>query len=355
MTNLLREWRATGEAWFYRWVDQRTPKASAITLNRKNLYTFPNASGLLYLAVVLVVWMLGTNYQNNLILALAYLMVSIFVVAILHAFANLSGITVKFVEGKSAFAGESAAFVLELTTSHKYGSDQLELRWAKGDIQTVTLDPDEPLRVTLHAPSINRGYLRPGRLLLQSRFPLSIIRCWTWVNLEAQALIYPSPVVCDEPRHQSSNGREEGGTSQRGGDDFSGLREYQSGDPIKHIAWKQYAQEKGLFTKEYEAYFSADKWLDWNSLTLPQEARLSGLCYWALDYERRQIPYGLMLPGIILEPALGDFHLTTVLGALAEFGLAPPETVGNQAISNKAVANEKRDNKVTVKGRVDNG
>lgn len=318
---LLNRWRSLWQARFYRWVDKRTPRARAVTLNRKNLYTFPNMSGLLYLAVTLVIWMLGTNYQNNLILALAYLMVSIFVVAILHAFANLAGISVKVIEGKPAFAGEPATFVLELCSVHKHGCDQLELRWPGGEAQTFSLEPNEPIRVNLQAPSRTRGYLRPGRLLVQSRFPLGIIRCWTWLNLETYALIYPTPIASEEPRHQSSQGREQGGTSQRGGDDFSGLREYQPGDPIKHIAWKQYAQEKGLFTKEYEAFYTAEKWLDWNSLTLPQELRLSGLCYWALDYEQRQLPYGLALPGITLEPGIGTAHLHSVLAALAEFNL----------------------------------
>ena len=314
-------WRAAWETRFYRWVDQRTPHASAISLNRKNLYTFPNFSGLLYWVVTLVIWALGTNYQNNLILALAYLMVSVFIVSILHAFANLSGLSVKFISAKPAFAGEAVAFELELVTTHKQGCDHLELRWPGGDTRVVTLEPNEPARITLYTQSRDRGYLHPGRLLVQSVFPLGIIRCWSWLNLDARALVYPAPIASDEPRHQSSEGKEEGGTSQRGGDDFSGLRSYQAGDSIKHIAWKQFAQDKGLFTKEYEAFFSAEKWLDWQSLNLPQELRLSGLCYWALEYERRHIPYGLTLPGIKTEPALGDHHLHQVLSALGEFGL----------------------------------
>lgn len=321
MSNFLRTWRIAWETRFYRWADQRTPQAPSITLNRKNLYTFPNFSGAVYLVVTLVIWMLGTNYQNNLILALAYLMVSIFIAAIFHAFTNLAGITVKFIHSKPAFAGEPVAFVLELASTHKHGCDHLELRWPGADTQTIALPPNDPLRLTLYAQSQGRGYFWPGRLLVQSRFPLGIIRCWSWLRLDAHALVYPAPVACEEPVHQASNGRDEGGGSQRGGDDFAGLRDYQAGDPIKHIAWKQYAQEKGLFTKEYEAYFSAEKWLDWRNLDLPREERLSGLCYWALTYEQRQTPYGLALPGTLLEPAQGDNHLQTVLEALARFDL----------------------------------
>ncbi len=327
MSNPRSAWRIAWETRFYRWVDTRTPRARSITLNRKNLYTFPNLTGLMFLLVTLIIWMLGTNYQNNLILALAYLMMSIFVVAILHAFANLAGIRVTFIGAKPAFAGEPTCFELEVTTTHKQGCDHLELRWPGGDTRVVTLNANEPTRITLYANSSERGYLWPGRLLLQSTFPLGIIRCWSWLNLDAQALIYPAPVACEEPQHQATDGNEEGGNPQSGGDDFSGLRTYQAGDPIKHIAWKQYAQEKGLFTKEYEAYFSAEKWLDWQSLNQPQELRLAGLCFWALHYELRQIPYGLAMPDTQLAPALGDHHLNAVLKVLAEFNLP---RAGNQ-------------------------
>jgi uncharacterized protein (DUF58 family) len=325
MGSLLASLRAHWEQRFYRWVDRRTPRAFQVQLNRKNLYTFPNLTGLLYLLVTLVIWLLGTNYQNNLILGLSYLLVSIFVVSILHAFANLAGISIRFVAARPAFAGDDAAFVLELHCTHQAGCDNLELRWQNGvnssETQTITLDHNEPRQVIVRAQSRQRGHFRPGRLLVQSRFPLGIIRCWTWLNLDASALIYPAPILTNEPHAQASDGREEGGTSQRGGDDFSGLRDYQAGDPIKHIAWKQFAQDKGLFTKEYEAYLSAEKWLDWDSLNQPQELRLSGLCYWALEYERQQIPYGLHLPGLKLAPAKGEHHQRAVLTALAEFNL----------------------------------
>jgi uncharacterized protein (DUF58 family) len=323
--------------WFFYWIDKRTPRSRLVQLTRKNLYIFPNLNGLLYGVMTLVIWLLGTNYQNNLILALSYLMLSLFIVAIPHTFANMAGVSVRFVSAKPAFAGEPATFVLELSTNHKRGCENLSIGWQNGESQEVSLKFQEPQQVQLRAPSKWRGYLRPGRLLVQSRFPLGIIRCWSWLNLDAWALIYPAPIAIDEPPPSAVSGREEGGNARRGGDDFSGLRDYAAGDPIKHIAWKQFAQNKGLFTKEYETLFSAEKWLDWNSLTQLQEPRLSGLCYWALQYDRQQIPYGLSLPGLTLAPALGDPHLSAVLAALAQFNLDP--VMANAEVVNVEAAN----------------
>ena len=316
-------WRQRWEQHAYRWMDRRTPRARQISLTHKNLYTFPNRSGLLYLLMVLVIWLLGTNYQNNLILGLSYFLVSLFVASIVHAYANMAGLRVRFVAAQPAFAGESAGFILELCSQHSAGCEHLELRWPGGETQVVSLDYQVPVQLTLWAQSTQRGYFCPGRLLVQSRFPLGIIRCWSWLNLEAEALIYPQPQATPEPHAYSHAGTAEGDSMETGGDDFHSLREYQPGDPIKHLAWKQFAKGKGLFTKEYQQALAAEKWLQWDSLQLPLEQRLSGLCHWALHYEQQQLVYGLRLPELELAPARGSRHLHAVLCALARHQLPP--------------------------------
>jgi uncharacterized protein (DUF58 family) len=313
--------RQAWRGYFFYWVDKRAPLSHSHKLTHKNLYTFPNLQGFLFLILVLVIWVMGTNYQNNLILGLSYLLVSLFVVSILHAFANLAGISIRFISAQPAFAGDEVSFVLELSVDHQHGSEAIQLRWEEGAPEPISLKPGEPQRITLWLPSRERGYLRPGRLLVQSSFPLGIIRCWTWLRLDAKALIYPQPLMVEEPRAALGEGKEEGGGQSLRGDEFSGLRTYVPGDSIKHIAWKQYAQDKGLYTKEYQQLLSAEKWLDWDSLHLPQEERLSGLCYWALHYEQQHILYGLRLPGLQLVPDHGPNHLAAVLSALALFNL----------------------------------
>jgi uncharacterized protein (DUF58 family) len=313
--------RRAWERRFFYWVDKRAPLSTTHKLTHKNLYTFPNFQGFLFLGLILVIWVMGTNYQNNLILALCYLLVSLFVVSILHVYANLAGISIRFINAQPAFAGDKVGFVLELHVDHKHGSEAVKLRWADGEPEIISLTAGEPKRITLWLDSRERGYLRPGRLLVESSFPLGIIRCWTWLRLDAKALVYPQPVMSDEPRGTAGEGTEEGGGQHLRGDEFSGLRTYIPGDSIKHIAWKQYAQDKGLYTKEYQQLLSAEKWLDWDSLHLPQEERLSGLCYWALYYEQQHVPYGLNLPDVQLAPDHGASHLTAVLNALATFNL----------------------------------
>lgn len=305
---------------FFKWIDKKYPPAKAVTLTRKNLYTFPTLMGFGFLGLGVLLWVLGTNYQNNLILALSYLLMSLMIVAILHTYANLAGLNVKVTAAKPVFAGETAQFQLEIGGVRARGNDNIAFKWWSGDAVHCDLVNDGE-RLLVPAVTDKRGYFSPGRLLIETQFPLGLIRCWTWLNLDAQVIVFPKPLKVDYPGDSPATDGGELGVKSRG-DDFEGLRQYQPGDAIKHIAWKHYAQEQGLYTKLFASHHHQDIWLEWQSfLHLDIEQRLSALCYWALEFDRLAMPYGLRIPGKRLPPALGDTHKMNVLSALARFDL----------------------------------
>jgi uncharacterized protein (DUF58 family) len=62
--------------------------------------------------------------------------------------------------------------------------------------------------------------------------------------------------------------------------------------------------------------------LDWDMFpALGIEQRLSHLCYWVLAFEVRNEEYGLRIPGVVIEPAVGEAHRDKVLKELAVYGL----------------------------------
>lgn len=305
---------------FFKWVDRRVPRAKSIQLHIKNLYTFPTLMGFAFMGLSTLLWVLGTNYQNNLILALSYLLFSLIVVAIHHTYANLSGLKISVLGAKSAFVGETLYFVLEVDGARAKGNHNLVIRWWQGEEACFDFNPGSPAQVLVGLPATERGYLQPGKLLIESTFPLGLIRCWTWLNLDARAVVFPRPLKAAIP--PQTHGEEEGdrGAENTDGDDFAGLKSYRQGDPLKHIAWKHYAREQGLYSKEYASASQSETWLEWQSfLALSPEDRLSALCYWALEFDRLGVPYGLRLPGKQLPPELGDGHRLSVLSALARF------------------------------------
>lgn len=319
-----------------RWLDSRSPLAVQHKLTQKNLYTFPNLTGLALTVAIVILWILGTNYQNNLILGLAYLLISLFVVAIWQAFSNLVGTEIKALGVQPGFAGEDIIFLLEFRNRHS--CENIQLSWPKGKKIVVDLDADVPLQIKVPCPSYHRGYLFPGRLLIESRYPLGAIRCWTHINLDMETLVYPKPIAGEEPTPGTGDEESDRSNQQRGGDDPGTLRNYQPGDSLKHIAWKLFARERGLHTKQNEQTLSSEKWLDWSSIPLPQEQRLSVLAYWALQYHSLGIAYGLMLPELKVSPETGAQHLQAVLSALAIFGLKKPAGKNFGPIKNGSAA-----------------
>ena len=316
--------RLRAEVRFFRWVDKHTPADNRHLLTRKKLYIFPSWRGIGFIGVVLLLWLLGTNYQNNPILGLSFLLTSILVVAILRTHANLSGLDITYVGAGQAHAGSEVDFHFKLTSSSGRFVENLEAKWQRSEQRLIHIDVPPAEMVTISVPLFapQRGWLKPGRLLLESHFPLGILRCWTWLVWDAQALIYPRLVETDKPSQGGGEGEDEGFHPLRGGDDFSGLREFRAGDSLKHIAWKVYARERGLYVKEFGQNLSRELWLSLDLLpTSNLEEGLSMLSYLAVALHREDEFYGLRLPGVTLAPNRGEDHKRKVLEHLALFGL----------------------------------
>ncbi len=307
---------------FMRWVDRRLPPARAHALSQKNLFIFPSARGLAYLAVMLVVWVIGTNYQNNLVLALAFFMVSFFVVGILHTFLNLSGLRVEYVGAGDAFAGQEFSLRFKLVVRRQRAVHAVSVCWSGDEKAGVELSCDGQGQLEFSVPlyTDQRGKLALPRMSVSSVFPLGIIRCWTWLNWDVPVLVFPAPMAYPLHAATTSDDLGDGLHPVRGGEDFSGLKPYQPGDSLRRVAWKAFARGQGVFVKDFQQNASREHWLDFDALQeLDRERRLSVLCYWVLQYFQAEEHFGLILPTQKVQPDKGYQHRTRCLIALAEF------------------------------------
>ena len=325
-----------------KWLDRRIPPANTVTLDQRRIFIFPSQTGFFFFLCLLIMLIASINYQNNLGYALTFLLANLFVVAVLHTYANLAGLTITAVNADEAFAGQRAAFRLRLSTQSRRGHYGLRIGWptpaeAKrrrrflaGLFTTprmvaeeeVDLEVDSPRDLRLHLPVGKRGWCSPGRLRIESVYPLGLLRCWTWIDLDLRALVYPAPLMTGEPGGEGgeeNDGLELGGS---GDDEFSGIRDYREGDSPRRVHWKSLARGQALQSKEYAAVVADARWLDWAQFAgLAAERRLSALCHWVLDYHRRELEFGLRLPSGVLAPGKGDRHRAQALRMLALHGL----------------------------------
>ncbi len=309
-------WRKTWRDW----MDRRLPPAPQISLNHKNIFISPTKAGFAFLLLTTILLLIAINFQNSAVYGLTFLLMAIFVVSILHTFSNLSGISISSYPCEPVFAGRDALFRTTLRSPNGLKHYAVQLSWQNKFSDFVDVEPDKDALVNLRFQTGPRGLCRPGRIKVESRYPFGLLSARTYVDVEHHTLVYPHPYDLGNPQALASESYEEGPIEQVGSDDFYSLREYQAGDRIRNIAWRNYAKNDRLAVKQFVDFHDQHKVFDWHQLQGNSEDRLSQLCQWALDAESVGEKYGLILPERKIQPANGKQHLQQVLTALALYG-----------------------------------
>lgn len=295
---------------------------SSATLLGKRIFVLPTRQGLIFMAVLLVILLGATNYGNSMAFALCFLLGSLLFVSVLHSYRNLVGIEVRLAQVSDAFAGGHASFVIELRNPDSRSRHDIALLTSDNATAMVDVAQRDQSQTALAIPAPRRGVLRLGRITLESRYPFGLIRAWSYVDIEGEALIYPRPGDGTAPLHSATAAGEGMVTNEPGSDDFHGLRNYQTGDSLRHIHWQALARGGELLTREFQRHQSPELWFDWQQTGGRSiEDRLSRLCRWVLDAEARQQRYGLRLPGNEIAPGVGPAQQQRALRQLALFGI----------------------------------
>ncbi|MGJ8635793.1 MAG: DUF58 domain-containing protein [Phycisphaerales bacterium] len=100
-----------------------------------------------------------------------------------------------------------------------------------------------------------RGPLKLTRIRVRSRFPFGLFTKSIDFQVPRQTLILPKPLKLDPNQIDQLIASEDStsrSTPRRGtGLDYISLRQYQPGDPLRTIAWKQSAKSNTLLVTEY--------------------------------------------------------------------------------------------------------
>lgn len=320
-----------------RWLKRRMPANSQQVLNHRNIFIFPSKAGLGFVFAVALLWLLGTNYQNNLIIVLAFLLLSLLHTCIFYTYANFSGLSIQVKHVGPCFANGMACVTLQLkaNTQQKKAKktyENLQLSFPNAPAIYINVVAGQTQTVVLQLPVGQRGWYLAPRLTLSTVYPLGIMRAWSYLDMDIQVLVYPQPITADMPSIKSAavnddNKAQQVLVSTNIAEDISHLRDYQYGDSPRHIAWKTYAKGQGLNTKAYENVIAAEQqqWLDWNDFTgIATEGRLSRLCHCVLTADQQQQAYGLRLPGSTTPIGSGANHRQEALAALALYGKPKP-------------------------------
>jgi uncharacterized protein (DUF58 family) len=340
------------QSYWNKWLNKRIPAATQHHLNHHNIFIFPAKFGLLFLALCVLLFLLGTNYQNNLMLLLCYFLLAIFLVNLLASYINFARIDLQIGKCPEVFVGDNLHIPLWLNANNDGASPangllhfKFQATKRKSPKKTKALEHHPTTLVDANAFTnpINlsqkcqqRGELRLPRVSIESFYPLGLYRCWTHLAFTHQITVFPKPLPCEIQLHVSehSSAKKSGeiANEQTGHDDFSHLKAYQLGEPLNHVAWKQLAKGRGMVSKQFSSIGNHTGWLklsnEYKNKTLSHlnigletalEKELGELCYQVIELSRTQRTFGLDLGTQCIAPNSGSGHRLACLHALAYF------------------------------------
>ena len=306
--------------WINLWIINRLPAAPTVTLAHKSVFILPTGFGLLWLLLVLLLFIFGTNYQNNLVIGLSLLLLSVFNTCIIYSYRNLAGLTISSIPSPQAYAGDTLVFPVRLHA--KQAQFEVLLNYPNNQIKIIKRVTHDPITSLIPFDNAHRGSISPGRLKIESRYPLGLFRAWSHVDLNNQHTVFACPLEDMELLiHCDSNNEcipDDIGGHIPGVDEFKGLRQHIAGESLRQVAWKQLAQGRGMLSKEFQQPQGQPQWLTLTNLALTNiETRLSQLTNAVNRLSEKNHIFGLILGEHIIAPSEGENHRIRCLQAIA--------------------------------------
>ena len=314
MPNLTLKQRLYQQYWqlISRYLDKRQPAADKVTLVQKLIFILPTRYGWWFVLLIVLLYLLGTNYQNNLILLLCYLLLSVFLVNIVLAYQNLRGLTLQCRQAPEGFAGEPTTAVVNLSNDKKHL--MLNMHFVQQN-DTILLS-QSATTATLSLNGTKRGKYALPRIKISSQYPFGLWRAWSYVALAQHYWVYPHPDADKAVLNNVSDDASQHAKTDAG----ETLSPYRAGDSIRHMVWKRLARDPANPVVRQQ-HFSAQAEPSWVVVpALSGDALERALRYASqqlLQLEQTGSSYGLKLPALTLPQAKGPQHLQRCLQELA--------------------------------------
>ena len=290
--------------------------------SRSHVWVLPNRNTIGLGAVLVAMWYAGASQTNGAAYLLAFVLASVAAVSSVHTWANLRGVTITADPITPVFAGEDLIVPLVAMSERNRTHCAITVRapGAAESAQFGEIGPAGVQRARLAVPAVRRGCFASLPLRATSIFPLGFFAARSRTMLRQPYCIYPRPLGSRPLPRALAPTREPRDGQRVEGDDFGGVRTWQTGESQRHIDWKAAARGQPLLIKQWTGDARESLMLDFSNVPGGDlEARLSQLARWIVQAERDALVYAVRLPGAEMPPASGDRHFHECLRALATF------------------------------------
>lgn len=346
MRSLFASLNASMSRRFRRFFANRAPRQDTATLSLRNVYIFFSREGLLFALLLLITFIAGINYANNLVLGLCFYLASLWLISLHLTFAHVSGLKVQLMEVSMAATGDPVWATIQIEQSSRQPSRQLLLQFeqpsASADANATDLDNqhlslqqnNSNLNHASHSPSLDspalhidtskmdtslrlaelkgtqtiqlpiitnkRGRLELPRLQISTVYPLGIMRAWSYVYFAMPAWVYPKPIAFEWEEKQviaSDDDSEASMHSVQSQNDFDMLDTYVEGESLSRVSWAHVARGQGMLTKHFADLVGREQRLDYADMPAAHhEQKLAQLSHAVQQMGKSGLPFQLVLP-----------------------------------------------------------
>lgn len=307
------------------WFAKRAPKSDRVKLNLRSVYIFFSKEGALFAVLLVITFIAGVNYANNLVLGLFFYLASVWFISFHLTFTHVSGLKVELVDITTAEVGAPVWVTIKLINDARQPRRQLLLsfdvdkkseksapkaknnpRLNQDKSRVLVPELKKEAEVRLAVPTINRGKLTLPRLIIKSTYPLGIMRAWSYVYFAKVTWVTPKPMAFDWQTKfvaaQTSDSAVSGRSIQ-GQDDFEQLSSYVEGESLARVSWAHVARGQGMLTKHFADPVGQEFRLDYADMPAStHEQKLSQLAFGVNELDRLGTPFQLVLPDAAAAP-----------------------------------------------------
>lgn len=303
-----------------RFLNKRIPPAKHHPLGIDNIFILPSFFGWGLIGIASCLFILGTNYQNNLILLFSFFLFSLILLSLFHAFFFFSSITIDAQQMPDFFAEQDIYLSLNILLQQKSPMGALLVLPEHGAKESLLVLNQLNARYNIDLGRYARGQYSCPRFKIMCHYPFGIFVCWSYMRPPLSFYVYPTAQRgALSLSYQASSEQSKGfDTNLVTSDDLQGIRSYRDTDPLHHVSWKHLAKGQGWLSKDFNEHTSRSGYLKL-AQSEPIERALSQLCYQILHLSSQNARFGLLLPNQLIAPNCGDTHKQLCLQSLANF------------------------------------
>jgi uncharacterized protein (DUF58 family) len=228
------------------------------------------SEGMVWLAVTVVLGVVGWYKSLNLVLLFSYAMAALLVLNGLVAWAQVRRVTARRVPLPPVFAGEQAALAVTVRNSGRRQATvgvTVQAGETAGRWLLYRLRGGAEAACSERRTFPRRGRFRGAPLLVWSGFPFGFLRHERRADAGADVVVLPTPGVVDADglrrwllRQAAGEGRARKVLRRVTSDqaDVRGVRPYRAGDSPRSVHWRTSARLGELMVREYDAAPSPD-------------------------------------------------------------------------------------------------